>query len=284
MSNWAYTDAGFVLCSELSLELTNRSFSYGDGLFESIRIANGMALFLDKHIARLQAGMKICGLENDLISESKLLEISSELIRRNKLQGGRLKIQVYRTDGGYYKPATDDARLIVSTELLANPTFIWNNKGLQTGLYAGIKKPINLLSGLKSNSALLYVLAAREARIKAWDEIFILNEFGNLCEGSSSSIFLIDNAGTVHTPALSQGLLPGIMRQNIIELMQSNGMVCVEREIRPEELLEVRELFITNAIHGIRWVVSYNDKRYFNNIGKSVFRLLQEQVLQTASI
>jgi branched-chain amino acid aminotransferase len=66
--------------------------------------------------------------------------------------------------------------------------------------------------------------------------------------------------------------------------MRSNGMVCVEREIRPEELLEARELFITNAIHGIRWVVSYNDKRYFNNIGKSVFRLLQEQVLQTASI
>jgi branched-chain amino acid aminotransferase len=55
-------------------------------------------------------------------------------------------------------------------------------------------------------------------------------------------------------------------------------MQCIEREIAADELLSAREVFVTNAIQGIRWVVSYGERRYFNTIGKKVFQLLQAEV------
>jgi branched-chain amino acid aminotransferase len=278
MSNWVYLEGKFVRFEDASVSIANRSFNYGDGLFESIRIIQGHAIFFYEHCERLFSGMQICGFEIKGLNAFQLLEIARELILKNEVKSGKLKINVYRKSGGRYTPDNDGALLLMSLEALENAEYTWNSKGLQTGLYTAITKPVNLLSGLKTNAALLYVMASREARIQGWDEIFLLNDSGNLCEGSSTSLFLVDENRAVHTPALSQGPLWGVMRKNIIRILHDAGIECIEREITPEELLNAREVFVTSAIRGIHWVVSYREKRYFNTIGKKVFQMLQDEV------
>jgi branched-chain amino acid aminotransferase len=278
MHNWIYSGGHFMQVDADSVALSNRSFNYGDGLFESIRIASGRMLFFDDHWLRLLNGMRLCGYPDDFLIASDLHQIASELIQKNEVKGGRLKLLVYRDADGYYKPESDNLEWLVTTHGMEQSEFAWNNKGFQVGFYTAIKKPMNLLAEIKSTSALMYVLAARDARINGWDEIFLLNDAGFLCEGSSSSVFLVDENRNIHTPSLNQSPLPGVMRKNIIRLIRDSGMQCIEREIAADELLTAREVFVTNAIQGIRWVVSYGERRYFNTIGKKVFQLLQAEV------
>jgi branched-chain amino acid aminotransferase len=278
MHNWIYSGGHFMQVDAVSVALSNRSFNYGDGLFESIRIASGRMLFFDDHWLRLLNGMRLCGYPDDFLIASDLHQIASELIQKNEVKGGRLKLLVYRDADGYYKPESDNLEWLIMTNGMEHSEFAWNNKGFQVGLYTAIKKPMNLLAEIKSTSALMYVLAARDARINGWDEIFLLNDAGFLCEGSSSSVFLVDENRNIHTPSLNQSPLPGVMRKNIIRLIRDSGMQCIEREIAADELLTAREVFVTSAIQGIRWVVSCGERRYFNTIGKKVFQLLQAEV------
>ncbi len=284
MSDWVFSDGDFIRREEASLKLSNRSLNYGDGLFESIRIVNGKPLFFNDHWERLKHGMGLCGFAAERLSASEIRNIAAELIEKNKVKGGRLRLLVYRDAEGFYRPETDEVKCFMSTNETEHDCFVWNNKGLQTGLYTAIKKPHNLLAEIKSTSALMYVLAARDARESGWDEIFLLNESGMLCEGSSSSVFLVDENQNIHTPALNQSPLPGVMRKHAIRLIRESGMKCTEREISADELLTAREVFVTNAIQGIRWVVSYREKRYFNTIGKKVFQLLLHEIENLRSI
>lgn len=278
MHNWLYWNSNFVEREQALLSISNRSFQYGDGLFESMRIINGQLLFFEDHWERILRGMSICGMSSADFNSLEIRNIADEIIQRNNVNGGRMKLLVYRYSEGFYKPETDGVKYLISTHDTEHERFVWNTQGWQTGLFTSIRKPINFLSEVKSTSALLYVLAAREARINHWDEIFILNEAGFLCEGSFSSVFLVDENRTIHTPALTEGPLPGVMRKHAIKLIREAGMECIERTVAVEELLHAREVFVTNAIQGIRWVVSYRDKRYFNTIGKKVFQLLQNEV------
>lgn len=284
MSDWVFSDGDFIRREDASLKLSNRSLNYGDGLFESIRIVNGTPLFFNDHWERLNHGMELCGFATERLSASEIRNIADKLIDKNKVKGGRLKLLIYRDTEGFYRPKTDKVQCLMSTNETEHDCFVWNNNGLQTGLYTAIKKPYNLLSEIKSTSALMYVLAAREARENGWDEVFLLNESGLLCEGSSTSIFMVDENHTIHTPALNQAPLPGVMRKNAIRLIREAGMTCTERAIAAEELLTAREVFVTNAIQGIRWVVSYREKRYYNTFGKKVFELLQDEVAKLRSV
>jgi branched-subunit amino acid aminotransferase/4-amino-4-deoxychorismate lyase len=284
MNKWAFAHGGFRPIEDVAFGPSNRSFAYGDGLFESIRIINRKPLFFEAHCNRLHNGMRTCGIDFNSLTAVALKGIADELIQKNEVLSGKLKLVVFRSDGGLYTPEHDDPQLLMVCESLESPEFNWNNKGLQTGLYTAIKKPLNLLAEIKSNASLLYVLAARDARLNAWDEIFLLNERGNLCEGSASNVFLVDDSGIVHTPALMEGALPGIMRGVLLRLMREAGMQCVERKIGPEELLNAREVFVSNAVQGIRWVVSYEEKRYFNAVGKKIFHLLQGEMQKQLSV
>jgi branched-chain amino acid aminotransferase len=285
MYNWIFLDGDFIQRESASINLSNRSFNYGDALFESIRIINGTTLFFDDHWERLKHGMGICGMQSEeRLSALNIRNVADELIQKNKVKGGRLKLLVYRDAEGFYSPVTDEVKYFMSINETEHDCFVWNNKGLQAGLYTAIKKPHNLLAEIKSTSALMYVLAARDARESGWDEIFLLNESGFLCEGSSSSVFLVDENQNIHTPALNHSPLPGVMRKNVIRLIRESGIKFTERAIAAEELLTAREVFVTNAIQGIRWVVSYREKRYFNTIGKKVFQLLLNEIENLRSI
>src|SRR5690606_38340675 len=99
--------------------------------------------------------------------------------------------------------------------------------------------------------------------------MLILNSEGFLCESLSSNIFIWYQK-TLYTAALSEGCIAGIMRRVIIEMAQENGIEVVEAQISPEILHEADELFLTNAIHGIHWVMGYKNKRYFNHLSKKL--------------
>lgn len=246
----------------------NRSFKYGDGLFESMKLVNGQLKFAELHADRLQQGMKGLKMEGYTFMDSWLLkEKAEELAIRNKTKNGRLRLTVYRNDGGLYTP--DDNRSVWIMELTPDngPDYTLNNRGVIMDVYTEMLKPVNYLSNYKTCNSLLYVMAGLYKKQHKLDDAFILNQAGFLCEAISSNVF-VWYQNHLYTPALSEGCVAGVMRQVVIDLAIEREIPITEAQINPDILNEADEVFLTNATRGVQWVMGYGVKRYFNSLSK----------------
>lgn len=251
------------------LGLQNRAFKYGDGLFETIRVVNRKVMFADLHAKRLMQGMKLLKLENSNQFNSDFInqKISELLISNSIYKDARVRLSVFRNDGGFYSPESNDSLYALEVSNINYSGYQLNKKGLLITTYKGMQKPLSAYSGVKSSNALLYVLAGIEAKESGFDDLLILNSTGNIAETISSNIFIVKNE-KIYTPALSEGGIDGVMRKAIISLAKKEKISLTETIISVENLLLADEIFLTNAIQGVQWVMGYGAKRYFNKTSK----------------
>ncbi len=247
----------------------NRSFLYGDGLFESVRFQDGTLIYIDDHLERLVSGMFTLGLDTTFFNPLQICDLMLELCKQNELVDARIRLTVFRDAGGFYKPSSDNCSYLITAEAI-NPLLIKNDKGVRLGLYSEIRKPINSLSGIKSSNGLLYVLAARYARENNWDDSIILNEHGRICESSSSNLFLVLPNKRILTPSISEGILPGVMRKNLIKWLRENEYQVDEAIVLTDDFYRAEEVFLSNAIQGVRWVIAFKERRYFSNVSRNI--------------
>lgn len=258
-----------VFSDQQVLSVNNRGFRYGDGLFESMRYMNGAIKFPELHIDRIQKGMKVLKLDNNLHIDSWFLrEKVEELVRRNKIgNDARVKLTVFRDADGLYSPSSNKTAFVLESQALNESLYTLNPKGLIIDVFDELTKPINILANLKTCNSLVYVLAGVYKNQHALDEVIILNQDGFLCETISSNVFVVYDR-KLYTPALNEGCIGGVMRQVVMRLAKENGIELIEAQVNPEILNEADEVFITNASKGIQWVMGYNNKRYFNEVAK----------------
>ncbi|ADY52668.1 aminotransferase class IV [Pseudopedobacter saltans DSM 12145] len=260
---------------EKVLSLANRGFKYGDGLFETMRMSRGKLNFPEEHAERLQKGMKTLKIEGYSYLDAYFLkEVTEDLAKRNKIsQNARFRLTVFRDSDGLYTPTDNKNGYSLEVSPLESAYYNINSKGLIMDVYDDILKPINKLSNLKTCSALPFVMAGLYKQQHRLDDVFILNQNGFLCEALSSNVFLVYK-GQIYTPALSEGCVAGVMRQVVINLAAEHQLDIIEAQINPEILNEVEEVFVTNAINGIQWVMGFNRKRYFNEVSKMLLERL----------
>jgi len=262
----------YLFKDEFGLSYKNRAFCYGDALFETMH-ANGAEIqFFEDHMIRLKYGMQTLKMKIPSVIDSGLLEKEIvKLLHKNKLyQGVRIRLSVFRNVGGKYTPTDNSTSYLVETEYIENDLYSLNKKGLIIDIYNEIKKPVNAFSNLKTANALIYVMAGLYAKEKKLDDCILLNENGSIVEGISSNIFLIKGE-TLCTPPLKDGPVAGVMRKQILKIADSVGFtISHEKSITEQQLLEANEVFFTNSISGINWVLAYKDKRYYNDNAKKL--------------
>jgi len=251
------------------LVASNRSFKFGDGLFESMRMIDNKLQFADLHADRLVAGMKVLKIDGHALMDDYFLrQKTADLVKKNRWNGNvRFRLSVYRQGAGVYTPEINKAGYILEGISLKNNQYELNSKGLIIDVFDEIAKPINKLSNFKTSNALLYVMAGIFKSQNRLDEAMILNQNGFLCESISANVFVVYN-NQIYTPALTEGCIGGVMRSAIMQLCKMNDIALIEAQINPEILKEAEEVFITNATQGIQWVMGYGRKRYFNEVSK----------------
>jgi branched-chain amino acid aminotransferase len=252
------------------LAISNRSFRYGDALFETIKCVNGVPLFLEAHLQRLYAGMELMEYDwSDQLLKTVLNEEVKRLLLRNRHKdGARLRLTIFRNDGGRYTPETNEISVLLETEQ-DNNSYTLNSDGISLGIYEEVFKPIHTFNNLKSANSLLFVKAGIAKKKLGLDELIILNSKGLVCETISSNIFMVIHNRLV-TPPLSEGCLPGVMRQNILALAPTLGLEILETPIGVNALEQAEEVFISNAVNGVQWVKGYQNKRYFHKVAQKV--------------
>nr|WP_068893203.1 aminotransferase class IV [Pedobacter panaciterrae] len=265
----------FILKNQPIITADNRSFRYGDGLFESMRMSSGKLKFPELHADRLRAGMKALKMEGaPLFDEYFLKQKTSELCKKNKIKDNvRFRLSVYRAGDGLYTPNSNKSGYVLEASPLTESTYELNKKGLIVDVFDELTKPVDKLSNYKTCNSLVYVMAGLYKKQYNLDEAFILNQNGFLCESISSNIFVVYNK-QIYTPALSEGCIAGVMRNVVMNIAKTNEIPLIQAQINPEVLKEAEEVFITNAVGGIRWVMGYGRKRYFNE----VTRLLSDKL------
>jgi len=236
----------------------NRSFLFGDGIFETMRMENGRLLYSSFHFDRLTRSLEALGIETDMMPKQKALE---ELIVRNvNLPQLRVKLLAFRSSTGAYVPEMNTAGFQLQVFPLDNSRSI-NEKGITVGLYEEQRKAAGALSWIKTTSSLLYVMAGRYAQQKGWDDILLLNDKNELMEASSSNLFAWKDERWI-TPPISSGCIEGVFRRVLISALKQNGIPFSERSINRNEVKNADELILTNAISGIRWIERFEEKTY----------------------
>lgn len=259
--------------------LKNRAFRFGDGLFETIRVYNGIPLFAELHFDRMAEGLSLLKIECDDMKDFKFFENNlNNIVNTNNLKkGGRIRYSVSRLSDGFYKPQACKGISIVEGLNIEDDIYKCNEKGVIIKLYEDILKPINILTPYKNAFPLIHVLAGLNSSEFNCESILI-NEQNYICEGVSSNIFVLKN-NILYTPDLSQGCVRGIMRHVVINILSKLlNVVVVETKMEKDFLIDADEIFFTNVIQGIKWVMGYEKKRYYNAFSKLLSQKLDEYI------
>jgi branched-chain amino acid aminotransferase len=255
---------GVILDSDFQLSVNNRSFLYGDGVFETLKIVDNTILFFEDHYFRLMASMRIVRMEIPLsftleFLESQILSLVNQLAIENS---ARVRITVYRNEGGYYAPNQNSVSYVVQAAPLSDKTYTIEKSNFEVDLYKDFAVTKQLLSTLKTTNKMVHVTASIFAKENQLESCLLINDSKNVIEAISGNLFML-MGNTLITPPISEGCLNGIMRKQIITLAkQFETIDFVEREISPFDIQKADELFITNVIQGIQPITKYRKKEF----------------------
>jgi branched-subunit amino acid aminotransferase/4-amino-4-deoxychorismate lyase len=257
----------------------NRAFLYGDSVFETMFVCKGKIHFFNEHLYRLLRAMNVLNYTVPsvfTVFKDRLEEEIFSLIAKNKIyKSAAVRLTVFRNPGGLYTPETNEVSYVIYVREIKNDRYELNASGLFTDLYEEIKKPINILAPFKTGNSLIYTLGGIYKTEQNLDDCLISNEKGHIIEALSSNMFLVKNDRII-TPPVADGCVDGIMRKQIIHLCKQHDIECLEHSVTPEMMNLADELFLTNSINGIRWVVAYKEKRYFKKYSNFFLHKLNE--------
>lgn len=249
---------------EFSVGSENRAFRYGDGLFETMRYSNGLIYFYEDHYFRLMGSM--CMMRVDIPSELNMEMLYEQILNTIESNGlkqksCRIRLHFFRKGEGLYTPTELSVNYLIEVEPLDDNGYVLNESGVSSDIYFDHVKTKSVLSSIKSNNALVYVLASIFANENQIDQVFILNSDQEIVETQHSNIIVLkDKKAIVPTP--EQGALDGIVRKQMIKLLEEDGYEIVDDKLRPYEINIADQVFITNSISGIQYINQFRKKTF----------------------
>ncbi|MCG1036435.1 aminotransferase class IV [Polaribacter sargassicola] len=272
---------GELLYSEnVKLSIENRAFKYGDAIFETIKVLNNKVVFLEDHYFRLMASMRMLRMKIPLEFTLEFLE--KEILKTIKLKEKgnifRVRLNVFRKDGGLYNPTSNKIDFTIEAKEYVPQI----SKTYSLDVFKDFYNYSGLLSTIKTNNKMLNTLASIYASENDLDNCILLNERKRVVEVTNGNIFIV-KGNVIKTPALTEGCIKGITRKKVIEIITKNkDFTLEETSISPFEIQKADEVFITNAIVGIQPVTSYKKKSFTTDLGLKLANNLK--VLQIAGI
>lgn len=257
----------------------NRAFRYGDGIFETIRIARGLPLFYPHHYSRFIEGLITLGFAvpehwQPEFFRQQILKLAEE----SQIPHGRLRITAWRNGEGRYLPDSDDPDWLLELEPLAEESYRFPSRGLTIDVAGeGVVLGTAPYHRVKSINSLPYILAARQARTMGWDDVLLPLQDGTLVEATSSNLFVFRN-GTLYSPDPEQAGIDGVMRRVLVKIARKEGIPFQTTTLRQEHILAADEVFLCNVITGIRWVARFKDRTYSNLFSRGLFAKLEDKV------
>ena len=264
----------------IKLTTDNRGFKYGDGIFETIKVVHKKVIFWEDHYFRLMASMRM--LRMKIPMEFTLEFLEKEILKTvDVLEDGasfRVRLNVFRKDGGLYTPKTNAINYLIE----ASESNYKTKETYEIDVFKDFYNYSGLLSTIKTNNRMLNTLASIYANENDLDNCILVNERKGVVEVANANIFIVKN-NIVKTPALTEGCIKGVVRGKVIDILIKNKDFTIEETvISPFEIQKADEVFITNAIMGIQAVTKYKKKSFNTDLAGKLHASLK--VLQITGI
>lgn len=257
------------LSNDASIALSNKSFRYGDGFFETMRHIDGKLLLANDHFNRFYSTAKALGYDIPAgLTPQRLQNEISELCSKNNCPKARIRLSAWRGEAGLLE-GDDTVHYAIECGPMEDSLSRLNENGLVIGIYTDARKQADHFSQYKSASFHPYQLAARKALQMKWNDAIVLNNEGRIADTCIANLFIL-RKGKLITPPLFEGGVAGVMRQHIIRHFD-----VTEKPVSPQDLETADEIFLTNAIRIIRWVGRLGEQSYGNTETARLYAQLQ---------
>lgn len=257
--------------SEFQITFNNRGLKFGDALFETLRVINNKVVFAESHYLRLMASMRIMRLEIPMSFTLEFFEAEIlKVLLEDQITTARVRFNVFRNDGGLYTPESNEVSYYIEHTVLETAFYILNEDAYEVDLFKDFYQAPGLLSTLKSNNKLLQITGSIFAKENDLQNCLVLNTDKNVIEALNGNLFLVKE-NHIKTPPLADGCLNGIIRKQLISILEKLENYTVEEaHISPFELQKADELFITNSVVGIQPISKYRKKQFTNTVSKDL--------------
>lgn len=253
-----FLNGKFVPEEKAVVSVFDRSFLYGDGLFEAIRVFNGKLFRWDQHMQRLRQGAGFLKIKLPFPPD-KLLSGALRLIAKNKMPDSVLRLVLSRGVGtpGYSPGDAKTPTVVMSLRPAPGSKNPMQWKLITSSFHLPANDP---LAAFKTCNKLPQVLARAEAGAAGANEALLSNTNGFVIEGASSNLFWIKGC-VIFTSSLVSGILPGVTRQVVFEIAARMKIPVREKNIHPKELVCMDGIFLSLSSFGIVEAVSLDGKK-----------------------
>jgi len=279
MSDSKYISCNGTFVNEDALIISHRNyaFRYGEVIWENMHASGRTVQFFDDHFSKIigQLNFLKFGRPASFV-QSTLHDEISRLLNKNKLyQGAKIRLTISREENEKKKGLLD-THYYIETEKLDCDNYQINTKGYKVDVLEELRKPSTTLSMFKSYNSLLYFQADRFRVENKLDDCIILNDHDHVVETIASNILVIKDTN-VFTPPFKDGCSPDVMRKQTLKIAKDLRLnVKIDQHIKVEDLENADEILLVNAVQGIRWVLAYKQRRYFNQVAKLLIAKLNE--------
>lgn len=245
-----FLNGQFVPAAQATISVFDRSFLFGDGLFETIPVAHGRPFRWAQHLERMTRGADFLKIKFPY-GVKELRSLASQLIERNQMPNSLLRVTLSRGVGerGYSPKNADSPTLVMS--LHEAPEIDLERPPVWTLKTSPHKLPVvDPVATYKNNNKLLQIIAKMEAEADGADDALMLNTNGEVAETSSANLFWIYR-DTVYTTPTGRGMLPGLTRAVVLEICQAQNIPAGKRIIKPDALFNSEAIFLALSSYGI---------------------------------
>ena len=259
-----------VSANDLNLMPSSSWVKHCPGFYESIKVSDNKMFLTDYHYDRMMEGARYWNVS--LPSKAVLFNNLQELIDTVPYHSGKLRLQ-------FCVDVQHDTLDHIAYLEEGNKGFTWQDQGWITAVFKDHFKPLIPKANLKSNSRDVFLLAHQWMRHNELDEAIILNEQGKIVESTICNIWWVED-DVIYTPPLDAGCVQGVMRRFLLERLADWNFQVGEENAYPSRLEQASEIFLTNAIRGIRWVSGLDSVPKDHHLSYKVFEQLKAWELQ----
>ena len=246
-------DGRIVPRTSKAIRTDDRAVLYGWGAFETLRVYAGLPFDLEPHLARMRPTAKMLGIRADL-SASRMRRAIARLLRANRVRGD-VGLRITLTGG----PVGGLPTLFLHARTLEPSPDMLRARGIRLCLAPWRRVTSAPLRGHKTLNYLDHMIARAHARRRRADEAVYADPEGRLLEGTLSSLFVV-RSGTILTPPIDRGILPGITRARVVRIIRSLRLPIGERQIALRDLRACDEAFITSSTNEVLPVASFDGR------------------------
>jgi branched-chain amino acid aminotransferase len=262
---------------EVSLSPFDRGLTLGDGVFETIAVTNSVALWRYEHVLRMGEAARALGIKIDAEQVESAIDALTHRVKGSHV----LRLTLTRGDVARGLSGEGDRSVLIGTLQPFDPALRFAPVTVAT--VATRRNMYSVSSGVKALSYIDNIIAAREAHELGAEDAVMLNSAGRVACSSIGNIF-VETDDALLTPALSEGVLPGVMRKEVIRFAKLAGVKMREGKVTLKQLRDARAVYVSNSLRFLRPVTKLDGKKFartklFDVLSRGLLNAETEQMI-----